>query len=124
MFLRKNVILSLLIFTYSGVNIGFVFVILALSSNQLRHSGHRHKSRISKLFAFEEKIIYWPYRLTVRTSAFQAGNPGSIPGRVTDLFLLTLKSLESLKAKDNFGVPLSISRYVGISSKTRPNNTC
>ncbi len=25
----------------------------------------------------------WPYRLTVRTSAFQAGNPGSIPGRVT-----------------------------------------
>ena len=29
------------------------------------------------------KIKYWPYRLTVRTSAFQAGNPGSIPGRVT-----------------------------------------
>ena len=25
----------------------------------------------------------WLYRLTVRTSAFQAGNPGSIPGRVT-----------------------------------------
>ena len=25
-----------------------------------------------------------PYRLTVRTPAFQAVNPGSIPGRVTD----------------------------------------
>ena len=28
----------------------------------------------------------WLYRLTVRTSAFQAGNPGSIPGRVTEWF--------------------------------------
>ena len=29
-------------------------------------------------------FLKWPYRLTVRTSAFQAGNPGSIPGRVTN----------------------------------------
>ena len=28
--------------------------------------------------------IFWPYRLTVRTSAFQAGNLGSIPSRVTN----------------------------------------
>ncbi len=28
-------------------------------------------------------MFLWPYRLTVRTPAFQAVNPGSIPGRVT-----------------------------------------
>jgi hypothetical protein len=32
---------------------------------------------------YRVNLLYWPYRLTVRTSAFQAGNPGSIPGRVT-----------------------------------------
>ena len=35
--------------------------------------------------------LFWPYRLTVRTSAFQAGNPGSIPGRVTPQKLALIK---------------------------------
>ncbi len=29
----------------------------------------------------------WPYRLMVRTEAFQALNRGSIPRRVTEIFL-------------------------------------
>ena len=28
-------------------------------------------------------VFVWPHRLTVRTPAFQAVNPGSIPGGVT-----------------------------------------
>ncbi len=30
-------------------------------------------------------VTIWPYRLTVRTPASQALNPGSIPGRVTSI---------------------------------------
>ncbi len=39
------------------------------------------KNDILRSLSFGHKI--WPYRLTVRTPAFQAVNPGSIPGRVT-----------------------------------------
>ena len=30
-------------------------------------------------------MFFWPYRLTVRTSAFQALNSGSTPGKVTNI---------------------------------------
>lgn len=36
----------------------------------------------NRIFAILYRL--WPYRLTVRTPAFQAVNPGSIPGRVTN----------------------------------------
>jgi hypothetical protein len=32
-----------------------------------------------------DRIKLWPYRLTVRTEAFQASNRGSIPRRVTKI---------------------------------------
>ncbi len=37
------------------------------------------------------QLATWPYRLTVRTPASQAVNPGSIPGRVT--FVTITKAL-------------------------------
>ncbi len=40
----------------------------------------------------DDRVGFWPYRLTVRTSAFQAGNPGAIPGRVTATKLSAQKS--------------------------------
>ncbi len=47
-------------------------------------SGHRLFKSQGVGNCLEVKIKFiWPYRLTVRTSAFQAGNPGSIPGKVT-----------------------------------------
>ena len=49
------------------------------------------------------------YRLTVRTSAFQALNQGSTPCRVTNWDLLALNSSDSLNRLVSFGVPLSIS---------------
>jgi hypothetical protein len=59
-------------------------------------------------FLFSE-FSYWPYRLTVRTEASQALNRGSIPRRVTDWDFGLPKSEDSLKTRDSFGVPLSIS---------------
>ena len=32
---------------------------------------------------YSTQVLFWPHRLTVRTPAFQAVNPGSIPGGVT-----------------------------------------
>ncbi len=36
------------------------------------------------LCQFDSVVLYWPYRLTVRTEPSQGSNPGSIPGKVTN----------------------------------------
>src|SRR3989338_10027077 len=45
-----------------------------------------------------------PYRLTVRTSAFQAGNPGSIPGGVTKRNIVEITITERFCGSQNRAV--------------------
>ena len=52
----------------------------------------------------------------VRTAPFHGVNSGSIPGGATVRDLFPMNLLESLKTQVSFGVPLSISAYLGISS--------
>ena len=65
---------------------------------------------LTKMRYYSETIfVIWPYRLMVRTEAFQALNRGSTPRRVTNWFLSGTNAEERLKAYDNLGVPLTIS---------------
>ena len=41
-------------------------------------------------------FLYWPYRLIVRTSAFQAGNLGAIPSRVTQRDIREIRNRERI----------------------------
>src|SRR3989344_3577275 len=95
-------------------------ILSPLRSTQIRPVAEAH-NRVGFLFVprsgIYQKALFLvlcecsirPHRLTVRTPAFQAVNPGSIPGGVTNWDFDLSHSSESLKASDNFGVPLSIS---------------
>ena len=95
-FIVFTVIVAIPIFSYIGyVGIAivlFVLLILFLGEEPKKFSRSEKpviQIIVSRVFIFairnKNAIINftWPYRLTVRTSAFQAGNSGSIPGRVT-----------------------------------------
>ena len=53
-------------------------------SHTSKNGLYRNKFCIFNKICYIFSVFIWPYRLTVRTPAFQAVNPGSIPGRVTN----------------------------------------